>query len=287
MTEASSVASASGSSASGELQRLTVTVAVEDAESLGVALADLAPSGWCERPYTDGATVELWLPASRTGAATELALALGERGIDADVATATESDDWRDGLRRHHKPIEVGGKIRVRPPWTEPREGLLDIVIDPGMAFGTGQHATTKGCLTLLIADPGGSLLDVGCGSGVLAIAAHKLGYGPVWAIDNDPLAIEATLENAGANGVSLEVGERDADRGGLPAAQTLVANITANPVIALVGALADPLPRRVILSGFRPADVERVSGAWAERGYRVADRFDEDNWTALRLTRG
>jgi ribosomal protein L11 methyltransferase len=228
----------------------------------------------------------VWLPRADGAAAERLADELGQRGIAATVETAQQSDDWRDGLRRHHHPIEVGGRLRVRPPWSESLVGFLDIVIDPGMAFGTGQHATTKGCLTLLISDPGGSLLDVGCGSGVLAIAACKLGYGPVWAIDNDPLATEATTENAVVNGVSVRVDDHDAERDRLPAAQTLVANITAIPVIALAGALPDALPRQVILSGFRPPDVERVSAAWGTRGFAVAERFDEDNWTALRLRR-
>ena len=172
----------------------------------------------------------------------------------------------------------------MRPPWTEPRAGLLDVVIDPGMAFGTGQHATTKGCLTLLIPDAGGSLVDVGCGSGVLAIAGRRLGYDPVWAIDFDPLAVEATIANAHVNGVSLRIAERNVERDRLPAVQTLVANITANPVIALVDALPDPLPKHVIVSGFRPADVARVTDAWAVRGYVLAGRFDETDWTALRL---
>ncbi len=287
MPEASSVASARSGSASTPLQRLTVTVAADAVEGFTTALSDLAPTGWCELPGTDGAAIDVWLPASDVAASRRLADQFAARGITATVESSAESDEWRDGLRRHHQPFEVGGRIRVRPPWTEPRDGLLDIVIDPGMAFGTGQHATTKGCLTLLIADPGGSVVDVGCGSGVLAIAARKLGYDPVWAIDFDPLAVEATIANARVNGVSLRIGQRDVERDRLPVAQTLIANITANPVIALVAVLADPLPGRVILSGFRPADVGRVTAAWGERGYVVVDRFDENDWTALRLALG
>jgi ribosomal protein L11 methyltransferase len=264
-----------------------VTVATDAVEQLVATLSDLVPTGWCEVSGTGGASIELWLPASDVSAPSRLGDALARRGIAAQVETRAETDEWRDGLRRHHQPIEVGGRIRVRPPWTEPRDGMLDIVIDPGMAFGTGQHATTKGCLTLLIAEPGGSLVDVGCGSGLLAIAGRKLGYDPVWAIDFDPLAVEATIANARVNGVSLRIGERNVERDRLPAAQTLIANITANPVIALVAALPDPLPARVIVSGFRPADVARVTGAWAERGYVVTDRFDESDWTALRLALG
>ena len=287
MAEGSSVASASASSAATELQRVTVTVAFEQAELLGAALADLAPAGWCEVPGTSGASVELWLPRVDVDGTARVRGALTASGLAVTVTSEVQDDGWVDGMRRYHQPIEVGDRLLVRPPWTEPRAGLLDIVIDPGMAFGTGQHATTKGCLTLLLDRPGGSLLDVGCGSGVLSIAAAKLGYGPIAAIDFDPLATEATLVNAQVNGVTLTVAEADAAGAPLAASDTLVANITATPVIALAGALPDPPPRRVILSGFRPVDAERVAGAWHAQGYAVAGRVDEDNWTALLLTRG
>ena len=179
--------------------------------------------------------------------------------------------------------------MRVRPPWTEPRDGMLDIVIDPGMAFGTGQHATTKGCLTLLIADPGGSLVDVGCGSGVLAIAGRKLGYDPVWAIDFDPLAVEATIANAHVNGVSLRIGERNV--GARPPAGSADARRQHHGQPgdrARRGAARSAADERVIVSGFRPVDVERVTAAWARAGVRGRpDRFDENDWTALRLALG
>src|SRR5690606_664719 len=106
-------------------------------------------------------------------------------------------------MRAFHTPVEVAGRLRVRPPWEPPREGLLDVVIDPGMAFGTAQHATTRACLELLCGLPaGGPLVDAGCGSGVLSVAARRLGFGPVWAIDSDPLSVEATVGNARRNGV-------------------------------------------------------------------------------------
>jgi len=270
------------------LQRLTVSVAGDLADVLRGELTELAPHGWREHEPSGGeVAVDVWVPASDTAAALRLADDLGRRGVAARVTSVPEGDDWRDALRRHHQPIEVGGRIRVRPPWTEPRVGLIDIVIDPGMAFGTGQHATTRGCLALLLDGVRGSVLDVGCGSGVLAIAARKLGHEPVWAIDNDPLAVAATVLNARANGVELRVVERSSERDRLPRVDTVVANITATHVAELAAALQTPHPRQAVLSGFRPDEVAGVVDAWSAAGFLVARRIDDDDWTALLMDSG
>lgn len=270
-----------------DLQRLTVSVPADAADVLRAELWELAPHGWREHdPVSEEVAVDVWVPAADPAAALRMAGDLERRGVTARVTSVPEGDGWRDGLRRHHQPVEVGGRIRVRPPWTEPREGLLDIVIDPGMAFGTGQHATTRGCLALLIAIESGSLVDVGCGSGVLAIAARKLGHDPVWAIDNDPLAVAATVRNARANGVALRVFERVAERDPMPRVDTVVANITATHVSGLAAALGEPPPRAAVLSGFRPAEAAGLIGAWEAAGFAVARRIDDDDWTALLMSR-
>ena len=190
-------------------------------------------------------------------------------------------------MRAVHRPVEVAGRLLVRPPWTEARPGLLDVVIDPGMAFGTAQHGTTRTCLAMLTDLPrGGSLLDAGCGTGVLAIAARRLGFDPVWAIDNDQLAVDATLANARANGVGLAAGRRTIGTDRLPAAEVVVANLTATVLAVLAGALPAPAPRHMILSGLRPEEADGAARLFAPHGLREVDRADDDGWTTVRLRR-
>ena len=118
-----------------------------------------------------------------------------------EVTSSEVADDWRERWRSYHRPAVVRERLTVRPPWEPPGTTPLDVVIDPGQAFGTGAHATTRLCLELLLeVGPPGSLLDLGCGSGVLAIAAARLGFAPVVAVDNDPAAVAAANANAALN---------------------------------------------------------------------------------------
>jgi len=154
------------------------------------------------------------------------------------------------------------GPLWIGPPWEIPPAGVLAILIDPGRAFGTGAHATTRLCLELLVAEQPGSLLDLGCGSGVLAIAAAKLGFEPVIGMDLDPDAVDVTRANARANGVDLDVRLADALADALPSTTLAVANVTAPTVGALGLRLRSP---RLVTSGYlslddpRPAGFERV----------------------------
>jgi ribosomal protein L11 methyltransferase len=234
-----------------------------------------------------GGTVRLVLWAARGSTAPErLRSAFAAAGIEASIEVADEDPAWQDATRAFHRPVEIAGRLLVRPPWEAPRPPLLDVEIDPGMAFGTAQHATTRACLSLLAGLPaGGALLDAGCGSGILAIAARRLGFDPVLAVDDDPLSVAATVANARRNGVGLTVGRRAIGRDPLPAPPTVLANLTGTVLRMLAGALPAP-PVHLIASGMRPEEVAGVAGAFAPLGLAPGDRIDDDGWSTVLLVR-
>jgi ribosomal protein L11 methyltransferase len=178
---------------------------------------------------------------------------------------------WEDNWRGFHHGVVVG-RFWVGPPWEVSPAGVEAVVIDPGRAFGTGAHPTTRLTLALLQEQPPGSLLDVGCGSGVLSIAAAKLGFAPLLAVDVDPDAVEVTRENAGANGVEIDARVCDALTDELPATDLVVANVALDVVEAL---LARVPAGRVIASGYLERDEPRVTG------WRRVDRRTDGGWAA------
>jgi ribosomal protein L11 methyltransferase len=200
--------------------------------------------------------------------------AAGEERIWQAFGGAAASDvagDWADRWRRFHKPVRVGG-LWIGPPWERPDPDAVAVVIDPGRAFGTGGHPTTRLCLELLEAEERGSVLDVGCGSGVLSIAAAKLGFAPILAVDLDPQAVEATERNAAANGIELDARRADLRDGPLPETALALANITADAVEELAPLLRSP---RLISSGYLVFDAPGVDG------YEVERRLEEAGWAA------
>jgi ribosomal protein L11 methyltransferase len=185
---------------------------------------------------------------------------------------ATEVEPgWEDGWRRFHHPVRVGS-LWVGPPWEEVPADAISVVVDPGRAFGTGAHPTTRLCLELLEAEPRTSVLDVGCGSGVLAIAAAKLGFAPVLAVDSAAEAVEATRRNAAANGVEIEVARTDALGEGLPVAALALANIELDAVQRFAPRLG---ARRLISSGYLASDEPQLAG-WTKLG-----RHEREGWAA------
>jgi len=208
-------------------------------------------------------------------------------GVTVEVSGSEIGDDWASRWRDFHRPVQVG-RIHVRSPWHEEATGgaeePIDIVIDPGQAFGTGAHPTTRLCLECLQDVAPGPLADLGCGSGVLAIAAAKLGFAPVTAFDNEIAAVEATRANAAANGVALErVERRDLRTGPAPAADVTVANLV-RPLLLEMAALMPEQPGTLIVSGLLEGEEDEVAAAFAP--FRERRRLRLQGWSALLLTR-
>jgi len=201
------------------------------------------------------------------------------------VSAEPVPDDWAERWKRFHVPLLLGGKLYVRPPWEEPaiRPGVHEVVIDPGQAFGTGTHPTTRLCLELMLElDPGGSFADLGSGSGVLAIAAAKLGWSPVSAFDSDRAAVAATLRNAHDNGVVLDAIERFDLRGAAPPhAGTVAANLM-RPLLLQLAERIGERPRELIVSGLLDHEADEVAAAFAP--LRERRRMSLRGWTALLL---
>ncbi len=188
-----------------------------------------------------------------------------------DARVEPVPDGWESEWMRFHRPVEVGS-LWVGPPWERPMPGLVPVVIDPGLAFGTGAHATTQLCLELIQSLERASFLDVGSGSGVLAIAACRLGYEPVTAVDVDEAAVEATMRNAEANGVVVDAKLLDAGGAALPDAEIAVANIDLRTISQL-----EPSARcRVLVtSGYYEPDRPAVAG------FGHVERRVQDEWAA------
>jgi ribosomal protein L11 methyltransferase len=284
--------------------RLAVRVGRADAELVLAELLALSPGGLEERDL-DPDTVEYALYGAE-GELPDLGSLRAAAG-DAlvDVVSERVPDDWAERWKAWHRPVDVSWRfrrLRVRPPWEPPADGAMDIVIDPGQAFGTGAHHTTRLCLELLLeTDPGGAFADWGCGTGVLEIAAARLGFAPVVAVDNDPLAVEATRENAAANGLAATELGAPASRGGAapavavgrcdlrrepgPWAPTVTANLL-RPLLLDVAALLERVPDRLIASGLLREEADAVADAFARHGLREAARRVGGVWAAILLAR-
>ena len=263
--------------------RLAVRVGRADAEPVLAELLALAPAGLEERDV-DGDTVEyaLYGAEGELPALPDVRAAAGDALVE--VRTSELPDDWQERWREWHRPADVG-PLRVRPLWAAPRPGALDVVIEPGRAFGTGAHATTRLCLDLLAGiPPRGALADWGCGSGVLAVAAARLGWAPVLACDMEGVALAATREAAAANGVVVDATLCDLRRGGGPWAPTVVANLVRPLLLELASGL-DRVPDRLLASGLRADEVDAVARAFARRGLAPRERREADGWAAILLS--
>ncbi len=277
-------------------QAEAVEEALEEAGAVSTEIAD-ADAGTPEEHAVfaePGAESSLWTRCRVTAlfpADTDLDKALGDvlaasgvREVAAASIDRLEDADWVTLTQRQFEPIQAGERLWIVPTWhTPPRADAINIILDPGAAFGTGSHPTTKLCLAWLEANvhPGDIVLDYGCGSGILAIAALKLGAAEAFAVDVDPLALQAAQYNAERNGVRLAVYDAATT---LPrAARITVANILANPLrmlAPLIAAHTEP-GGAIALSGVLAAQAGEVIAAyqpWA----RLAVANEEAGWVLL-----
>jgi len=185
------------------------------------------------------------------------------------------------------RPVIDAGPFHVRPPWLAPsgREDALELEIASGFAFGTGMHPTTQLCLELLPGlEPGGPLCDWGSGTGVLAIAAAKLGFGPVTAVEVDPSSLATIRSNARANGVEVTTKWLNLSATEAPWAPTVTANLQGLVVGVSAAELIERPPEQLLVSGLMAHEAAELAEAYAPHGLRVRERRERLGWVALVL---
>jgi ribosomal protein L11 methyltransferase len=208
-----------------------------------------------------------------------------------------KEENWHDSWRRFIKAQKVGRSFWVTPPWLPPPKNNRRevITIEPGMAFGTGTHTTTRGCLEFLekvavcFRGKDFAALDVGTGSGILAIALSKLRARSIWAIDNDPVALKIARENLSFNGVEKNVHLSGAELSRIRKSFSLVvANLTAETILGLADALAQKVAPRgfLILSGILHEQSRAVTRRFGTEGFVLLRRKREKEWVTLLLKR-
>jgi ribosomal protein L11 methyltransferase len=292
------------------LIRLAVRCVPELAELVLAELTVLAPNGVEEERGKGYVEYAIYGGEGELPELGEIEAAAG--GGLVELVATTVPDDWADRWQDFHKPLLVGERLWLRPSWEEPDEGAIDVVVDPGQAFGTGAHPTTRLCLELLLeleeaGEAAGPLTDLGTGSGVLAIAAAKLGWDPITGYDHEQASIEAATANASANGVAASFKHANL-REGLPElGPTVVANLTA-PVLSVVAdqlasdggtwgrgrrslpAVAPPTPpprpATLVCSGLLPSELDETVEVFAPAGLVEVERRIDGDWAALLLRR-
>jgi ribosomal protein L11 methyltransferase len=294
--------------------RLAVRVCREQAELVLAELLELAPAG-VEEVQIGADTVEyaVYGTPGELPRLPDLHAAAGEALVE--ISTSELADDWHERWKQFHRPVliaaplpQAGGarrvpSLRIRPPWdgagARASEEVQEIVIDPGQAFGTGAHASTRLCLELLLElaarerEPG-PLLDVGTGSGVLAIAAARLGFEQVLGLDHERESVAAARANAAVNGVDIEVRRFDLRAEALPwmdpaqrppGSLVVLANLLRPLLIELAGTITHA-PAHLVAGGLLREEVDEVSGVFTERlDLLERERRVSGEWAALWLT--
>ncbi len=285
---------------------LTISLDPEATDAVANFLWELGATGVVEEGAEAPVRLQAFFPPGRdpdemlarlTGYLGELcALAVPVGPGAVEVAPVVE-EAWADAWRAHFRPLRIGRRLLVAPPWEAPAavdDGRALVVIEPGRAFGTGAHATTRGCLELLERAldrlPVGHVLDVGTGSGILAIAAARLGVPAVTALDVDPDAVAAARANAGRNDVADRV---RVDLGGLegwagPPAPLVLANLLGTTLVSLAPRLARccGAPGRLVAAGLLVHEVPAVAASFVPEGFALAEVVEEKGWASLLLVR-
>jgi ribosomal protein L11 methyltransferase len=307
---------------------LSVAADIEAVEAVSEILTRFAPGGTSVEPgfgLTDEglgavvdpskpATVRAYLPGldpvgvERSIAEARAALghlqAFGLRPIGELQTRLVHEEDWAEAWKSHFPVLRIGRRIVIRPTWRRHRRRPDDVVLslDPGMAFGTGLHPTTRLCLAALeaLADEGGlsrghardgaaRVIDVGCGSGILAIAAGKLGAGELLGVDTDPIAVESTRLNARLNGLARRL---PVEQGSVPSGKgpfdLVLANLIASLLERLAPALRDETVSggRILASGIFRDREDDVRAAFEAAGLTMGRRWAEEDWVALEAIR-
>ena len=233
-----------------------------EAEIAAAWLLERFPAGFEEKGL--GESTEL---AVYTDVAGEAAL----REAFSDVSSGVVEPGWEDGWKAFHQPVRAGG-LWIGPPWLDPPAGDIAVVVDPGRAFGTGAHPTTRACIDLLAGLDRCSVLDAGCGSGVVSVAAARLGFSPVHAVDLDDVAVEVATATALTNGVDVRVSRADVLADELPATDVVVANIELAVVERLLQRVRSPV---ALTSGYFASETP------AAPGWTHVSRLELDGWAA------
>jgi ribosomal protein L11 methyltransferase len=235
---------------------------VDEAEIAAAWLLERYPDGFEER---EGGGFRQLAVFTDAGGEAELRAAFDE------VSSEAVSPGWEDRWKEFHRPVHAGG-LWIGPPWLETPPDAPAVVVDPGRAFGTGAHPTTRACIELISRLDRGGLLDAGCGSGVVAVAAARLGFDPVHGVDSDDVAVEVAVRTASDNGVDVSFARADVLADELPRVDVVVANIE----LAVVERLLRRRPAPVaVTSGYLASDTLRIDG------WNLVDRLELEGWAA------
>jgi ribosomal protein L11 methyltransferase len=266
---------------------LAVEVPREAEEAAADILRRFAPRGVAIEPAGESVVVKAWLPDGANLARQRRAVRRALASLPATVRTRwLREEDWAEAWKAFFPVLRISRRLVICPAWRSyrARAGEAAIRLDPGMAFGTGQHPTTLMCLLALeeTVRPGVSVLDLGTGSGILALASARLGASSVLAVDNDPLAVRAARENVRLNGLEavVRVGEGSVE-GALGPFDVIAANISAPVIVELAGAMAKALgPGGVLIAGgFSEAKAAEVAAALTAAGLTMERTLSDGEW--------